>query len=70
MPTNTAFEIIYNRDQAMLGGIRVFGFAARISTLSSCRCRRSDLAANGCPNACIRKTFDAVAQSAFNIVLP
>jgi hypothetical protein len=31
VPTNTAFEIVYDPDQAMLGGQTVFGFAARIS---------------------------------------
>jgi hypothetical protein len=28
-PTNIAFEIVYDPDQAMLGGITIFGFAAR-----------------------------------------
>jgi hypothetical protein len=29
--TNTVFEIVYGPDQAMIGGLTIFGFAARIS---------------------------------------
>jgi hypothetical protein len=35
VPTNIAFEIVYDPDQAMIGGITIFGFAARISEIYS-----------------------------------
>jgi hypothetical protein len=31
--TKMVFEIVYNPDQAMIGGLTIFGFAARISYL-------------------------------------
>ena len=30
IPTRTTFEIVYDPDQAMLGGLTIFGFAARL----------------------------------------
>jgi hypothetical protein len=30
LPTNTAFAIVYDPDQAIIGGLTIFGFAARI----------------------------------------
>ena len=30
LPTSTAFAIVYDPDQAMIGGLTIFGFAARI----------------------------------------
>jgi hypothetical protein len=30
IPTRTTFEIVYDPDQAMLGGLTIHGFAARI----------------------------------------
>ncbi|MBV8774981.1 MAG: hypothetical protein JO166_22000 [Deltaproteobacteria bacterium] len=35
VPTNIAFEIVYDPDQAILGGITIFGFAARMSEIYS-----------------------------------
>jgi hypothetical protein len=35
LPTNTAFEIVYHPDQAMIGGLTIFGFATRINDLYS-----------------------------------
>ena len=29
-PTNIAFEIVFDEDQAKLGGLPIFGFAARV----------------------------------------
>src|SRR5215472_1964798 len=34
LPTSTAFAIVYDPDQAMIGGLTIFGFAARINQAS------------------------------------
>ena len=35
LPTSTAFAIVYDPDQAMIGGLTIFGFAARIYQASA-----------------------------------
>jgi hypothetical protein len=37
IPTRTTFEIVYDPDQAMLGGLTIFGFAARLVDTGSAR---------------------------------
>jgi hypothetical protein len=35
-PTSIAFEIVFDEDQAKLGGLPVFGFAARMYYMRDC----------------------------------
>ncbi len=35
-PTNIAFEIVFGEEQARLGGLPVFGFAARMYYMRDC----------------------------------
>lgn len=42
LPTNTAFAIVYDPDQAIIGGLTIFGFAARIYQASATTPERAE----------------------------